>query len=366
MDGKKLNMESDKMSKKIIAFYLPQYHRFPENDEWWGEGFTEWINTKKARPLFRNHYQPREPLNNNYYCLLDTKSQIWQAELAKKYGVYGFCYYHYWFNGKLLMERPLEQMLKHSEIDIPFCISWANESWTRAWDGGEKKYLIKQTYNGEHDWERHIQYLFQFFYDDRYIKVDGAPLLLLYSSSKIDRCEEMVKYWKTRCKEEGFSGLFVVETINALNKECVLDSSDAEAIFEPMYTIEKDLKKTDIFSRIKRYSMSHYGIGKIAKYDVDEAYEKIATRTYKTNKIVFAGTFPDWDNTARKGRRATIMEGSSPQKFGRSLEKLSQRKDCGEYIFVNAWNEWAEGAYLEPDTKYKYEYLEQCLLVKER
>ena len=159
---------------KIIAFYLPQFHNIPENDEWWGDGFTEWVNVKKAKPLFDGHVQPKEPLNDNYYNLLDDNIKIWQAKIAKEYGVYGFCYYHYWFNGKLLLEKPMEQMLNNKKIDIPFCISWANEPWTKAWVN-EKKVLIPQSYGGVNEWKEHFDYLLPFFKDERYIKVHNKP-----------------------------------------------------------------------------------------------------------------------------------------------------------------------------------------------
>ena len=165
---------------KIIAFYLPQFHNIPENDEWWGNGFTEWTNVKKAKPIFEGHQQPKVPLNNNYYNLLDDNVKVWQADLAKKYGVYGFCYYHYWFNGKMLLEKPMEQMLENKEVDIPFCISWANEPWTKAWVGDEKKMLIAQEYGQEEEWKEHFMYLLPFFKDERYIKKDGKPFFIFY------------------------------------------------------------------------------------------------------------------------------------------------------------------------------------------
>ena len=165
---------------------MPQFHAIPENDIWWGEGFTEWTNTKAAKPLFRGHYQPKEPLKDNYYSLLDSKTQEWQASLAKKYGIYGFCYYHYWFHGKLLLEKPMENMLKNKKVDIPFCISWANETWSRTWSGQEREILIQQDYGNKSDWLKHIEYLVPFFKDSRYIKIDNKPLMLLYTSCKIE------------------------------------------------------------------------------------------------------------------------------------------------------------------------------------
>ena len=174
---------------KTIAFYLPQYHAIPENDKFWGKGFTEWINTKKATPLFEGHYQPKVPLNENYYNLLDDNVKIWQADLAKKYGVFGFCYYHYWFkDGKKLLEKPLEQMLKNKDVNIPFCMSWANENWSKRWDGGNQEIIAEQDYGTEDDWKKHLLYMVQFFKDERYITLNGDPVFLIYNQKKFLIC----------------------------------------------------------------------------------------------------------------------------------------------------------------------------------
>ena len=192
---------------KIIAFYLPQFHNIPENDEWWGNGFTEWTNVKKAKPLYEGHMQPRVPLGGNYYNLLDDNVKIWQADLAKKYGVYGFCYYHYWFNGKMLLEKPMEQMLANKEVDIPFCICWANEPWTKAWVGDERKLLIAQEYGQEEEWKQHFMYLLPFFKDERYITKDGKPLFVFYRPDIVPCMKEMIETWDKLAKENGLSGI---------------------------------------------------------------------------------------------------------------------------------------------------------------
>ena len=166
---------------RIIAFYLPQFHSIPENDEWWGEGFTEWANMKAAKSLFEGHNQPRIPLNNNYYNLLDDSTMEWQVDLAKKYGVYGFCFYHYWFDGRMLLQKPMENMLKNQNINFPYCISWANEAWTNAWKSDENaRTLIAQRYGNTKEWKEHFDYLLQFFMDENYIKEDGKPLFIMY------------------------------------------------------------------------------------------------------------------------------------------------------------------------------------------
>lgn len=191
---------------KTIAFYLPQYHAIPENDKFWGKGFTEWVNTKKATPLFEGHYQPKVPLNENYYNLLDDDVKIWQANLAKKYGVFGFCYYHYWFkDGKKLLEKPLEQMLQNKDVDIPFCMSWANENWSKRWDGGNQEIIAEQDYGTEDDWKKHLLYMVQFFKDERYITLNGDPVFLIYKPEEIPDLHRMVTYWQSEIKKFGFN-----------------------------------------------------------------------------------------------------------------------------------------------------------------
>ena len=192
----------DNKGVKIIPFYLPQFHTIPENDEWWGEGFTEWTNVKKAKPLFEGHDQPRIPLNNNYYNLMDDNVKIWQAKLAKEYGIFGFCYYHYWFKGgRQLLEKPAEQMLKNKEIDIPFCFCWANENWSKNWDGGNREVIMEQDYGSQEDWEKHFRYFVRFFRDERYITVHGKPLLIIYKPEQITDLQQMVVYFRKRAKE---------------------------------------------------------------------------------------------------------------------------------------------------------------------
>lgn len=346
--------------KKIIAMYLPQYYSFPENDEWWGKGFTDWTNVRKAKPLFRGHMQPKIPLDNNYYCLLDKKTHLWQADLAKKYGIDGFCYYHYWFNGKMLLEKPIELVLNNPDIKIKYCFSWANESWARTWDGQEKKYLIKQSYGGQEDWENHFQYLVKFFKDSRYIRIDDMPVMLLYTSSRIARCEEMVEYWNTRIKSLGFKGLYVIETLNAYQKEPALKNSQGVYYFEPAYTLSYALKKKNLLSKGRRFLLSKMGIGGVLKYDARVAYELIEKRNPKWNKTIYKGTFTDWDPTPRKGKKGLVMCHNSPDLFRKNINKLLNEYSGGDYVFINAWNEWAEGAYLEPDEDHRYDYLEIC------
>ncbi len=191
---------------KIIAFYLPQFHTIPENDDFWGKGFTEWTNVRNAKPLYEGHHQPVVPLNNHYYDLSDVSTMEWQADIARKYGVYGFCIYHYWIEGRKLLEKPLEQLLEHPEIPMRYCISWANHHWTDSW-AGTKKMLIAQTYGGKEDWDAHFDYFLPFFKDSRYITEDEKPLLLIFNPEDIPNRNAMMDYWQERAKKNGLKGI---------------------------------------------------------------------------------------------------------------------------------------------------------------
>lgn len=348
---------------KIISFYLPQFHAIPENDEWWGKGFTEWTNTKKARPLFKGQHQPREPYNDNYYNLLDDKTKKWQINLAKQYGIYGFCYYHYWFNGRMVLQKPLEQVLKNKELDLPFCISWANEPWTRSWDGKTNEILLAQNYGDKKDWLNHFIYMLQFFKDGRYIKVDNKPVLVIYKAESIPNHEELFEFWISKAKNHGFDGLYIIETLNGLQKNEVSRLSEAVIQFEPNYTIHHDRPIIDkLINKLKNIIM----VPKRGKFiyntvDYDITWKRILKRKMViNNKNVILGAFIDWDNTPRKGKKALVFNGSTPYKFEKYLSEQiyrARRIYKSEFLFINAWNEWAEGTYLEPDKKNGYAYL---------
>lgn len=355
---------------KIITFYLPQFHRIKENDEWWGEGFTEWTNTRKAKPLYKTHYQPKEPLNNYYYDLLDDNTKIWQANLANKYGIDGFCFYHYWFDGKLLLEKPLEQLLENKKIQINYCVSWANEPWARTWDGLEKEVLMPQRYGNKDDWKKHFNYLMPFFKDKRYIKVNNKPMILLYRVNSIEKYDEMIEYWIELAKKEGFNGLHIVETLSRFQKQSVSEYSEAVNIFEPSYTTANEYNK---FTRLrvalkKVFVNKGKGVRYIKTNDYDLIWKKILKRKVESkDKKIYLGGFVSWDNTARKGNKASIIEGGNPQKFKKYLRDLiiKAKKMNSDYVFINAWNEWAEGTYLEPDKLNEYKYLEAVKQIKE-
>lgn len=350
---------------KIIAFYLPQFYAFPENDKWWGKGFTEWTNVRKAKPLHKNHYEPRVPLNKNYYCLLDKDTMEWQIDLAHKYGVYGFCFYHYWFSGKLLMNKPVEMFLENKDLDQNFCICWANETFSRRWNGHEEDVLMKQEHGDEDEWRKHFEYLLPYFKDERYIKIDGKPLFVLYKPEIFPDYMKMFDLWEKLAIEAGLPGLkFAIQSAIWNTKDDIDDSGvDYRIMFEPGYTdLTKDHSKFFYAERLKckAFKMTNKG-GHVHALSYKAFCNDIVGRKVYSDKLV-PGMFVNWDNTPRKGVNGAITLGNTPEIFGDTMDKLI-RKTKEEYkkdmIFVNAWNEWAEGCYLEPDEKFEYGFLEE-------
>jgi len=353
------------MTTKVIAFYLPQFHTIPENDLWWGKGFTDWENVKTAKPLFKEHIQPRIPLNHNYYDLSNPETLRWQADLAKKYNVYGVCIYHYWFNGKLLLEKPAELLLKYKDINSHFCFSWANEPWARTWDGKEHQILMPQKYGNKDDWKKHFNYLLPFFMDTRYIKEDNCPMFLIYKSSSIPCAEEMMNYWNSLAQEAGFNGIHFVETLR--NGKC-----DPRPLpfknrveFEPIRTNMQQSYIVLNYKRLRRRFLAltdhifHLNI----PYNKPFPFSEVARNSVRKVSPVgtYGGVFMGWDNTPRRNLASTIVLPPTRQEFYDYFKaKIQQTRTVYKtnYIFVNAWNEWAEGTMLEPDEHGGYTYLE--------
>lgn len=358
---------------KLIAFYLPQFHSIPENDNEWGKDFTEWTNTKKAQPLFRTHYQPREPLNDDYYCLLDRSVMTRQMKLAKKYGIDGFCFYHYWFCGKKVLEKPAELLLDNKEADLPFCFSWANEHWTKTWHGakGEKEVFIRQTYGEKKDWIEHIEYLLDFFRDERYIKIHNRPMLLVLNLDKIPCAQEMFATWNQILVENGFDGLYLVDTLKWNRRKQMI--AQATVDFEPFRSMNALREGQGWIKKVwTSYINQNKFIEKIqginyfrnCKFSYKELEENAINKEHTKNE--FRGIFVDYDDTPRRNRRATVTRGSSPKNFGEYLYQTLEKskKENSDYIFINAWNEWGEGAYLEADKRYGYAYLKKIREMK--
>ena len=353
-----------KNNVKILAMYLPQYHEFEQNNKWWGKGFTEWTNMRNAKALFKGHRQPRIPLDDNYYNLLNVDTWKWQAELAKKYHVYGFCIYHYWFEGIQMMEKPMEIFLNDKSIDIKFCYSWANHTWTKAPGKKDEKVLIRQTYGDEKDWIKHFKYLNRFFKDDRYIKIDNKPVIIIYNAADIDCWENMKKCWDELAYQEGFNGLYYVLTLKEEKDIDILKSMPYDAGFEyqPTFGVRRTNKLNYGFWYHFKYNVLNLRIyNKITRFSYDRVWNSIINNSaYIENKKIYLGAFNDWDTSARWGDKGNAMIDASPAKFARylkhQLDESSKRNN--EFIFITAWNEWSEGAYLEPDTDMKYQYLE--------
>lgn len=351
---------------KAIAFYLPQYHTIPENDEWWGKGFTEWTNAKKATPLFSNHYQPHVPHPDiGYYDLSDARVAKKQADMAHEYGLYGFCYYYYWFNGKKLLNKPIENMLESQEINLPFCISWANENWTRTWDGLEKHVLMPQDHTEEHD-AQFIDDVLPILKDKRYITIEEKPVLVIYRTSLFPDIAKTAALWRKKAKAAGLKDLYLVR-VEGLEESVDPNSIgfDAAIEFAPDWRMATMPLGDNVDIR-KHYNKQILNLAttKPVVRDYDLTMNRMVTRDDPGYKL-FRGVFPAWDNTARKGKGGTVFVSSGPEKFKyfltRQIENTINNEKINseeKLIFINAWNEWGEGCHLEPDQKYGYKYLE--------
>lgn len=346
--------------KRLIAIYLPQFHPFKENNEWWGEGFTEWRNVVNAKPRYRGHYQPRCPRDTGFYDLRLPESRKYQADLAKEYGIYGFCYYHYWFNGKVLMEEPMKQMLESKEPNFPFMICWANENWTRAWDGRSKNILIEQKYSPEDD-RSHIKYLIPYLKDERYIRINNRPILAIYRSTLIPNVDNTIKIWKEEAKKEGLE-LYIVrfESANQYGEQYMRDF-DAAVEFQP---ISKNGYNYSIFQRVLNRLSRKIGLDSYLATHIDyKKYVKFQLEHQFTNKYKrYPCVTPMWDNSPRRKNAYFSFKNTKPKYYQEWLSgviyKFKPFSDEENLIFINAWNEWAEGNYLEPDMKYGRAYLE--------
>ena len=331
---------------KIIALYLPQFHSFKENDNWWGKNFTEWTNVKKSKPLYEGHHQPRKPGDDKnylgYYYL--TKPEIFkkQINLAKSHGIYGFGFYYYWFSGKRLLEKPLDIYLNNKDLDFPFLLIWANENWTRNWNGKNKNILIKQQYK-EKDPENFIKDIKKYIIDFRYIKIKRKSIIGIYEPKKISNLSLTIHIWRKKAKELEIGELFIIVCLNLYN----INTFKNMGLFDAAY----DFPPRNIINYKYKSKINHLYSTLI--------YKNINYFNISNEFPVFRGSMVEWDNSPRKGKYATIFKGYSPQKFyilNKILiqwTKINYNKD-NSYIFINAWNEWGEGSYLEPDEKYGY------------
>lgn len=359
---------------KIIPFYLPQFHEIDLNNEIWGKGFTEWTNVKKAKALYEDHNQPRIPLNGNYYNLLDKESLEWQVKLAKENNIYGFCIYHYWFNGDLLLEKPVELFRDNKSLDIKFCICWANESWTKAWADKSVTIIKQQSYGSRENWIKHFYYLLTYFKDDRYILIDNKPLFVIYKPELIDCFIEMSELFNELAKENGFDGIcFVYQnyTGNSLNKRAK-KRFDYKITYEPQYSMMESRSPIKLFVTncfhlinkvLDKINVQLNRPEGIVRYNYKHLIDISLKRNYTKKCIPCA--FVDWDNTPRRKEKGSVVDGGgNPALFDYYLsefnKKIKQNDFSTDFVFVFAWNEWGESGYLEPDEKNKTKLLEIC------
>ena len=356
---------------KTIAFYLPQFHPIPENDQWWGEGFTEWHNVRKAKALFKGHRQPQIPTELGYYDLRNNEIRHKQARLAKKFGIDAFCYYHYWFNGKQLLETPLSKMLADTECNMPFCLCWANENWSRAWDGKDREILIEQTYSLE-DHQKHAEHLCEVFRDSRYLKSENKPIFIIYRIGKIPDAPKFIETLNDAAIRAGFKGIRIFAV---RNPSCdVPDENLADWGIQDIVDFEpnaNDFPRRSILGKAIRllqrkwnsfakkwngpefYSILKVNYNSVAEKSI-KLYESLSENHYPT-------VFPNWDNSPRR-KAATIIQNDNPEKFTRWTRAVAsivrKRPEEKQFLFINAWNEWAESAHLEPDQETGTAFLE--------
>lgn len=351
---------------KVLAMYLPQFHRVKENDEWWGEGFTDWNSTRQALPLFENHYQPHVPYEDNYYDLSQKETMKWQADLMHQYGIDGMCIYHYWFkDGRQILEKPVENLLEWKDINMPFCLYWANESWIRSWSKirnanawtndaevkqGDNKQgiLLEQNYGEKKEWREHFEYLLPFFQDSRYIKIDGKPVFMIYKCDAMYCIEDMVAYWRELAKENGFPDLYLIGAyVDNLSRTTL----DAKLRHEPPKSIGVLREK--------------YRTNDAIKIDYKEINGYILKD--ETSENTFLCAFPGYDDTPRRGKNGVVLTESVPKEFEQYLKLfMAKNEKAGmDITFINAWNEWGEGMHLEPDKKYGDAFLSAIKSAKE-
>lgn len=351
------DIETQAATTKLVAFNLPQFHPTPDNDEWWGKGFTEWTSVVKGRPRFRGHYQPHLPADLGFYDLRLPEAREAQAALASEYGIYGFCYYHYWFNGRRILERPVNEILQSGKPDFPFCLCWANESWTRVWSGHEKQVLMGQTYSEEDDLN-HIRWLCAAFADPRYIRVEGKPLFLVYRSSGLPNPKKTTDAWREEASRLGIGDLHLCLVESHFDDPLVEPAQhgfDAAVEFQPRLSL---LRQPLIQRAIQRFFPG-------APNNRFHGYEELIAKSLAEPPPPYPrypGICPSWDNSARRKTRYLMLKDSTPDIYERWLREVIARAPLNvngeKIIFVNAWNEWSEGCHLEPCQKWGRKYLE--------
>lgn len=386
-------MSEQKRKARVIAFYLPQFHPIPENDKWWGKGFTEWTNVGKAKPLFNGHYQPRVPADLGYYDLRMPEVREAQAEMAREAGIEGFCYWHYWFGkDKMLLERPFKEVLESGNPDFPFCLGWANHSWTnKTWEVGAKKvkedFLMQMHYSVE-DYIKHFNYVLPAFKDKRYICVDKKPLFLIFRPLDIPNVKEFIDLWQRMAKENGLKGIHFVGISPSIDidNQRIIDvlkrnvKSEGGVLYSKLFdsgfdavnsrgVFRAELLSRSLFNIVKRYVLrvlfNHFVLVKMPQ----KVINKFLYDEYDKLENVYPTLLPNWDRSARSGKKARIYIDSTPEVFREqlitALDLLKDKNSEHKILFLQSWNEWAEGNYVEPDLKYGHGFLDvikDCIL----
>lgn len=350
---------------RLIAFYLPQYHPIPENDEWWGKGFTEWTNVAKARPLFPEHYQPHLPADLGFYDLRVPEVREAQAQMAREAGIEGFCYWHYWFAGRRLLERPFTEVLESGKPDFPFCLAWANQSWTGIWHGAPNRLLIEQTYPGKEDHINHFFNIFPAFNDERYIRIDDKPIFLVLHPDQMINPREFVDTWRMLAEKEGLKGIYFI-AVHSKNYEmigfdgCLVHSM--ERIFNNFKYLSShriDRAKFDLPHKRIIEIFSDLFLQTTIRHYEDMIKYKI---NYSLTENLFPVAITNWDNTPRLGNKGLVFHSCTPDLFKQHLlaqiDLVQDHPSEKKIVFIKSWNEWAEGNYLEPDLRFGHGFLE--------
>ncbi|SDE07934.1 glycosyltransferase WbsX family protein [Niabella drilacis] len=362
-----MNNKDGRKDIKCLAFYLPQYHPIPENDEWWGKGFTEWTNVTRAKPLFRGHQQPVFPADLGYYDLRVPEVREAQAKMAKAHGVHGFIYYHYWFgNGKQLLERPLNDMVALEKPDFPFCICWANETWSGIWYGAPDQTLIRQEYPGNEDIVMHFDYLVKIFEDPRYIRVNGLPLFMIYNGLNLPDSKSYTDKLREEAVKRGLGGLYI------MGSNLHPDSWDFEAAgfdgrvsyaynkvqYQLMWEAKRQQQKTR--DRFLRKIFSKNNAPRVTRIDQRTLVENIIFEDQPGD--IYPMILPNWDNTPRSAHNGVVIQNTSPELFEtqirNAIDYINSREMSDRFMILKSWNEWAEGNYVEPDSRNGYVYLD--------
>jgi hypothetical protein len=358
----------DNQRVRLIAFYLPQFHPIPENDHWWGRGFTEWTNVARAKPLFRGHYQPHLPADLGFYDLRVPETREAQAALAREHGIEAFCYWHYWFgNGTRILQRPFDEVLASGKPDFPFCLAWANETWSGIWHGNPKTILIEQTYPGWDDYRRHFDFLARAFHDKRYVRVDGRPLFTVYRPPHIPDCRKVLDFWRDLAGKAGLPGLHLVGHTLLEDWNPVEHGFDAAIVATVPYFVLRTLPQR-VRARLEESAVIRPMMKRLIRkplhvYPYRKAINEMKRiMEHRSDWERYPMVLPNWDNTPRSGRSGTVYTGSTPELFRIHLRDALEVAKClapsRRFVILKSWNEWAEGNYLEPDQQFGTQYLE--------